>query len=253
MEVITVINQKGGVGKTTTALNLGAALRHNGYKVLYIDTDGQSSLTRTLNALNSPVTLLDILTKQAPAAEAITTTELGDIIPSNINLVGADLMLYNEVGREYILKEAIQPIRESGAYDYIIIDTPPTLSTLTINALTASDRVIIPLEADIYSLDGLGEVAKTINAVKSRLNPGLTISGVVITKYDSRTNLTKDITDHLERLTQALNTKLFNAKIRACIKIKEAQTLKKDLFLYAPKCNGVSDYKALAAELTEEG
>lgn len=251
MQVITVINQKGGVGKTTTALNIGAALRQEGYKVLFIDTDGQSSLSRTLDALNRNKTLLDILTAHTPASEAIATTDLGDIIPSNTALSAADLMLYNEVGREYLLKEAIAPVKS--AYDYIIIDTPPTLSTLTINALTASDKVIIPLEADIYSLDGLGEVAKTIYTVRARLNPGLSISGVVITKYNGRTNLAKDITDHLEQLTTALNTKLYKTRVRECIKIKEAQTLKQDLFTYAPRCNGAADYKALAAEIIEEG
>lgn len=253
MQVLTVINQKGGIGKTTAALNIGAALRHSGYKVLYIDTDQQSSLTNTLLAGGQDKTLLDILIKHTPAEEAIAHTELGDIIPSHTDLAAADIMLYNEVGKEYLLKEAIAPIRAAAEYDYIIIDTPPVLSTLTINALTAADRAIIPLHADIYSLDGLGQVAKTINTVKQRLNPALTISGVVITLYDARGRLEQDIAAHLEELAAAIGTKLYNTKIRRCKPIKEAQSYGKDLFTYAPKSNGAADYRALTAEIIEEG
>ena len=250
MQVITVINQKGGVGKTTTAQNIGAGLMQKGYKVLFIDLDGQSNLTYCFNCLNQLITSLEVLTKQVPASKAIRHTKQGDIIPATINLVGADSLI-TEIGKEYRLKEAITPLRKK--YDYIIIDTPPALSILTINALTASDKVIIPVQADTYSLQGLGGVADTIGTVKQYCNPNLTISGVLITRYNGRTVLTRDITEYLEQVAEGLNTKVFNTKIREGIAVKEAQTMQQDLFSYAPKSNAAADYSAFLEELLKEG
>lgn len=250
MQTITVINQKGGVAKTTTAQNIGAGLKQQGYRVLFVDLDGQSNLTYCFNCINKPITALEVLTKKSTAADAIQHTDQGDIIPATINLVGADSLI-TEVGKEYRLKEALAPL--SNDYDYIIIDTPPALSILTINALTASDRVIIPVQADTYSLQGLGGVADTIATVKQYCNPALTISGVLITRYNGRTILTRDITEYLEQVAADLNTKVFNTKIRECIAVKEAQTMQQDLFAYAPKSNAAADYSALLTELLQEG
>lgn len=247
-EIITVINQKGGVGKTTTTLNIGAGLRAKGYKVLFIDLDAQGNMSFTFNANNSPLTSLEVLTKTATAKEVIQQTPLGDIIPASPSLAGADNII-TEIGKEYRLREALEPIKAD--YDYIIIDTPPALSILTINALTVSNSVIIPVQADTYSLQGLGGMADTINTVKQYCNPALTIKGIVITRYNSRAILTRDITEYLEQTAKQFNTKVFNTKVRECIAIKEAQTVQQDLFTYAPKSNGAIDYNNLLLEIME--
>ena len=248
-EIITVINQKGGVGKTTTALNIGAGLKSKGYKVLFIDLDAQCNLSYSLKANSSPLSSLEVLTKTATAKEVIQQTELGDIIPASPSLAGADNLI-TEIGKEYRLREAVAPIQAE--YDYIIIDTPPALSILTINALVVSNSVIIPVQADTYSLQGLGGMADTINQVKQYCNPALTIKGIVITRYNSRAILTRDITEYLNQVAGQLNTKVFSTKVRECIAIKEAQTVQQDLFIYAPKSNGAVDYNNLIIEITED-
>lgn len=247
-EIITVINQKGGVGKTTTTLNIGEGLKALGYKVLFIDLDAQCNLTSCFNA---PTGLgsLETLTKTSKAKEVIQHTPLGDIIPATPNLAVADSLI-TEVGKEYRLKEALEPIMEE--YDYIVIDTPPALSILTINALTVSDSLIIPVQADAFSLQGILSMADTINTVKQYCNPALTIKGIVITRYNSRAILTREITDYLNQVAQQLNTKVFNAKVRECIAIKEAQMVKQDLYSYAPTSNGTTDYKNLLKEIMED-
>ena len=166
-EVIAVINQKGGVGKSTTAQAIGQGLTLKGYKVLFVDLDAQGNLTYSLNASQSNKTVLEVLTKQVDAKDTIQKTATGDIMPSSLQLSGADLML-TEMGKEYRLKEALEPIKSK--YDYIIIDTPPALGILTVNALTACTGVIIPAQADIYSLQGIGQLNSTIEAVKKYCN-----------------------------------------------------------------------------------
>ena len=244
-EVIAIINQKGGVGKSTTANALGAGLYLKGYKVLYVDLDAQGNLSYSLNVLNKPLTSLEVLTGTATAKEAITATEQGDIIPASGNLAGADALI-TETGKEYRLKEAIEPLKKK--YDFIIIDTPPALGVLTVNALTACNSVLIPTQADIYSLQGIGQLSQTIETVKKYCNPALSIKGILATRYSARANLTKDMITLLEDTADQLHTKLYKTKIRECIALKEAQASQQAIFTYSPKSNASEDYNTFIDE-----
>lgn len=248
-ECIAVINQKGGVGKSTTSNAIGAGLFQRGYKVLFIDLDAQGNLSYSMKCENKPLSSLEVLTGTATAREATLTTPQGDIIPASPALASADTII-TDTGREYRLKEALEPLKE--VYDYIIIDTPPALGTLTINALTACDSVIIPAQADIYSLQGIGQLNQTIQTVKRYCNSDLTIKGIVITRYSPRAVLTRDMTDLLEDTAKQLNTKVFASRIRECIALKEAQASQTDIFTYNPRSNAGIDYKALLEEMIGE-
>ena len=248
-ECIAVINQKGGVGKSTTSNAIGAGLFQRGYKVLFIDLDAQGNLSYSMKCENKPLSSLEVLTGTATAREATLTTPQGDIVPASPALASADTII-TDTGREYRLKEALEPLKE--VYDYIIIDTPPALGTLTINALTACDSVIIPAQADIYSLQGIGQLNQTIQTVKRYCNKGLTIKGIVITRYSPRAVLTRDMTDLLEDTAKQLNTKVFTSRIRECIALKEAQASQTDIFTYNPRSNAGIDYKALLEEMIGE-
>ena len=248
-ECIAVINQKGGVGKSTTSNAIGAGLFQRGYKVLFIDLDAQGNLSYSMKCENKPLSSLEVLTGTATAREATLTTPQGDIIPASPALASADTII-TDTGREYRLKEALEPLKE--VYDYIIIDTPPALGTLTINALTACDSVIIPAQADIYSLQGIGQLNQTIQTVKRYCNSDLTIKGIVITRYSPRAVLTRDMTDLLEDTAKQLNTKVFTSRIRECIALKEAQANQIDIFTYNPRSNAGIDYKALLEEMIGE-
>ena len=248
-EIIAICNQKGGVGKSTTANALGAGLHARGFKVLYIDMDAQGNLSHSLNALQRPLTTLEVLTETATAAEAICKTRQGDILPSSAALAGADIIL-KDTGREYRLKEALEPILE--VYDYCLIDCPPALGILTINALTASDSVIIPSQADIYSLQGIGQLMQTIDTVQRYTNSKLAVKGLLITRYNGRSILTRDLSTALEKTAESLKTRLYKSKIRECIAIKEAQARQTDIFSYAPRSNAAADYAAFIEEVIGE-
>lgn len=245
-EIIAVINQKGGVGKSTTAQAIGQGLTLKGYKVLFIDLDAQGNLSYSLNAQQTNKTILEVLTGQKQAKDIIQHTETGDIMPSSLQLSGADLML-TEMGKEYRLKEAIEPIKSK--YDYIIIDTPPALGILTVNALTACTGVIIPAQADIYSLQGIGQLNNTINAVRKYCNNDLKLKGIVLTRYNKRAVLSRDVAELLEQTAQTLNTKLYKTHIRENISIKEAQIQKQSIYKYAPSSNASKDYMELVKEV----
>lgn len=245
-EVISIINQKGGVGKSTTASALGAGLLINGYKVLLIDLDAQGNLSYSMKTVNSALSSLEVLTGTATAQEAIIKTEQGDIIPASPALAGADTLI-TETGKEYRLSEALESVKSE--YDYIIIDTPPALGTLTVNALTACDSVVIPAQADIYSLQGIAQLNNTIRTVKKYCNHSLKIKGILITRYNSRAVLTRDMVELLEDTAKNLETVVFNTKIRECIAIKEAQATQQDIYSYAPKSNAVIDYKSFTDEV----
>lgn len=245
-EIIAVINQKGGVGKSTTAQAIGQGLTLKGNKVLFVDLDAQGNLSYSLNASQTNKTVLEVLTKQAEAEEVIQETATGDIMPSSLQLSGADLML-TEMGKEYRLKEAIEPIKSK--YDYIIIDTPPALGILTVNALTACTGVIIPAQADIYSLQGIGQLNSTLEAVRKYCNDSFTLKGIVLTRFNKRAVLSRDVADLLEETAKTLNTKLYKTHIREAVAIKEAQIQKACLFTYAPKSNASIDYMNLVEEV----
>ena len=245
-EVIAVSNQKGGVGKSTTANALGAYLFHKGFKVLYVDMDAQGNLSYSMGASNKAISSLEVLTGTATAKEAIVQTAQGDLIPASPALSNADALL-KDTGREYKLREALGPIL--GDYDYIILDTPPAIGTLTINALTACNSVIVPAQADIYSLQGIGQLVQTVQTVKRYCNRDIAIKGLLITRYNARALLTKDMTELLEDTANHLQTKLYTTKIRECIALKEAQASQQDIFTYSPKSNATEDYTAFVEEV----
>lgn len=246
MEVVAIVNRKGGVGKTATAQALGAGLMKRGHKVLYIDLDSQTNLSYGLGAATDGLTSMDVLKGDAAADRAIQKTPQGDVIAGSEALAGADAII-DGTGKEYRLKEAIDGLQ----YDYIIIDTPAALGTLTVNALTAAHSAIIPVQAEIYSLQGIGQLNQTIEAVKKYCNPALHIKGILLTRYNGRAIISRDMQSNLQEAAQQLKTRLYSTPIRECISIKEAQAQQQDIYSYAPRSNAAKDYTAFIDEFTE--
>lgn len=248
-KIIAIINQKGGVGKSTTAEALIAGLSLKGFSVLSIDLDAQGNMTYTAGAKTDGATALGVLTGEVKVEDAIQKTKSGDIIAANKALAGADAFIA-DTGKEYKLKEALESIE--GKYQYIIIDTPPALGILTVNALTACHSVIIPAQADIYSLQGIEQLADTMKPVKKYCNPNLKIAGILLTRYSSRSILSREVAEIAEQLAGKLGTKLFKATIREAVAVKEAQISQQSLFDYAPKAKVTEDYRAFIEELLEQ-
>lgn len=247
-KVIAVVNRRGGVGKTATAHALGAGLLQRGYKVLFVDLDSQSNLTFDLGAQAQALTSMEVLTGTATAEEAIQHATGGDIIPASPSLAGADIAI-DGTGKEYRLKEALAELK---GYNYIIIDTPPALGVLTVNALTSADKAVIPAQAEIHSLQGISLLNEAIEAVKRYTNPRLKVAGILVTRYSGRAILSKQMKEALEERAKELKTKVFSTPIRECIAIKEAQALQRDIFTYSPRSNATADYNAFIEELLEE-
>ena len=249
---IAIINQKGGVGKSTTAHAIGAGLSLRGRKVLYIDLDAQGNLSYTLGADATGLTglsALEVLEGQATASKAIQHTAQGDIIAASPALSGADTIL-TSVGKEYRLREALEGLQ--GQYDYIVIDTPPALGILTVNALTACHGCIIPAQADIFSLHGISQLHSTIQTVRKYCNPSLKVLGILLTRYSARTVISREVGEMVEQTAAQLHTKLYRSRIREGTALKEAQALRMDIYAYAPRSNAASDYSALVDEIMEE-
>lgn len=244
--VITVVNQKGGVGKSTTVAAVGAALAIRGKKVLLVDLDAQGNLSDTIQADTTGMTAADLLQgDNENYNDAIQHTQNADIISSAPSLANADTIII-ETGREYRLRDALESMTE---YDYILIDTPPALGVLTTNALTAATHVMIPAKADAYSLQGIGQLYHTITTVKKYCNRGLKILGVVLTSYSGRATISRDTADMIAETSESIGTKIFNTRIRDCSAIKEAQALQKTIFEHAPRSNAAADYNALTDEI----
>lgn len=246
MEVIAIVNRKGGVGKTATAQALGAGLIRKGCSVLYIDLDSQTNLTYGLGADAAGLSSMDVLTGEATAQEAIQHTPQGDVIAGAEALAGADAAIDGK-GKEYRLKEALDGLQ----YDYCIVDTPAQLGTLTVNALTAADSVVIPVQAEVYSLQGIGQLSKAIEAVKKYCNHDLYIRGILITRYNGRAIISRDMQSNLEEAAAQLKTSLYSTPIRECVSIKEAQASQQDIYSYAPRSNAAKDYEAFVEEFME--
>ena len=246
-----VANQKGGIGKTTTATTLAGILGKN-KKTLFIDADPQGNSTSTYQAvIEDQATLYDVMvdSDKLPLEDAIQHMPNGDIVASDPLLSKAEKMLDGDIEGLYRLKDAIEELE---GYDYIVIDTAPSLNVTLYNCLIAADQVIIPVTADAYAMQGLQQLYDTIKAVQRRQNPELSIAGLLLVKFAGRSNLEKNVQKDLEQLAESMNTKLFHTAIRECVKTKEAQTQKKLLVDYAPNCTTMQDYQAFVSELLKD-
>lgn len=250
--IIAIANQKGGVGKTTTAINLSACLAEKGKKVLTIDIDPQGNCTSGLGVDKSELeyTVYDLILSRCSLEDCLVknTIENVSVIPSSINLAGAEIELIGIEDKEYILKGYIDKIRDN--YDYIIIDCPPSLNTLTVNAMTTANSVLVPIQCEYYALEGLTQLLHTINLVSERLNPDLYMEGVVFTMFDARTNLSLEV---VENVKENLNQTIYKSIIPRNVKLAEAPSHGKPINLYDPKCSGTEAYRDLAEEVIESG
>lgn len=248
MKVISIANQKGGVGKTSTALALANGLSLEGYKVLSIDLDPQGNLTACYGAKKG-LSALSLLTEEANINQVIQWTSTGDIVPYSAKLSNIEALL-EDTGKEYKLKESLEDLKD---YDYVILDTPPSLGLITINSLTASDYVIIPTVADLFSIQGLDGITKTINTIKKYTNPKLEVGGILISMYSGRTNVDKEAVKVIELLAKQLDTTPFKNTIRVSCKVKEAAFEHKGILTYAPGTKIANDYTGFIKELHERG
>ena len=248
IHIIAITNQKGGIGKSTTAHQIGAGYSSlKGLNVLMIDLDPQANLTIATGIRRDLKSTYDLLTGKVAADEVILSVkDKLDIMPASNQLSRIAIEL-TKVGKEYRLKESLAPIMAK--YEAIIIDTPPALGILTVNALTVANRVVIPAQADLFSLEAIKELADTLEVVKKYTNPLLTVDGVLLTRYQPRSILTQELTELIGDTADMLKTKVFSTKIREAVAIKEAQAMRKDIFAYAPKSKVASDYRAFINEL----
>lgn len=251
-KIISIINQKGGVGKSTTAINLSAALGAKGKQVLLVDLDPQGNSTSGLgvNKANIDQCIYDVLLADLPVTQSIIPDicENLDLIPATINLAGAEVELVTEMARENRLKESIGSLR--GKYDYIIIDCPPSLGLLTLNALVAADKLLIPIQCEFYALEGVTKLLESMKRVKSRLNPSLDIFGVLMTMYDSRTSLSKQVVDEVQGFFGPI---VFETLIPRTVKISEAPSYGMPINEYDPTGKGAVAYNELAKEVISRG
>lgn len=246
--IIAIANQKGGVGKTTTSINLSSCLAEAGKKILAIDLDPQGNTTSGLGVDKDDLenTVYELMLDECTIRESIHKTEIENLtlIPSNVNLSGAEIELLGINDKEYILKNAVDYIRDD--YDFIIIDCPPSLNMLTVNAMTTADTVLVPIQCEYYALEGISQLIHTIDLVQERLNPDLKMEGVVFTMYDSRTNLSMQV---VENVKSHLNQKVFKTLIPRNIRLAEAPSYGQPINMYDSKSAGAEAYMSLAEEV----
>jgi chromosome partitioning protein len=246
--IITVANQKGGVGKTTTTINLAAAVAHKGFKTLIIDLDPQANSTMSyVDPRSVSKSMFDVLvSEEVPFREVIVQTPVVNLwlAPSRISLAKLESKLIGEIDGPFRLKDKIKD--EINDYDYVFIDTPPTLGMITVNALVASTHVLVPIQSSYFALEGTDDLLETIEKIKARPNPNLQLLGVVITMHDKRTTLARDI--H-EQIGQVFGDRLFNTIITKSIRLEESPAYKESIFTFAPKSSGAMEYYSLSEEI----
>ena len=248
-KIIAVTNQKGGVGKTTTAVNLSACIADRGKRVLLVDIDPQGNATSGLGKAEGVArTVYDVLIGEATAQEATVETGFGalSLIPTAIELAGAEIELVGVEAREHLLKNALEPVKDD--YDYIFIDCPPSLSLLTLNALTAADSVLIPIQCEYYALEGVGQLVNTIKLMRKKLNPALAIEGILLTMFDGRTNLCAQV---VQEVRNHFRDEAFATMIPRNVRLSEAPSYGLPIHLYDGRCSGAQAYRELAGELLE--
>ncbi|ROR22141.1 chromosome partitioning protein [Mobilisporobacter senegalensis] len=250
--IIAIANQKGGVGKTTTAINLSACLAEKGKKVLTIDIDPQGNTSSGLGLDKSKIenTVYELIIGQCEVEDCLQVNVIENlsILPSNVNLSGAEIELIGTEEREFILKGKIEKIRDD--YEFIIIDCPPSLNVLTVNAMTTADTVLVPIQCEYYALEGLTQLIHTINLVRERLNPNLELEGVVFTMYDARTNLSLQV---VENVKNNLKQAIYKTIIPRNVRLAESPSHGLPINLYDPKSAGAEGYRDLADEVIERG
>ncbi len=246
--VIAIVNQKGGTAKTTTAVNLSAYLAMAGRRVLLVDMDPQGNATSGLGIAKREVEtcIYRVLIDEVPIAEAIVPSAVEglDVVPATLNLAGAEIELVSVISREHRLRSALQPLRAT--YDYMLVDCPPSLGLLTINALTAADSVLVPIQCEYYALEGVSQLMRTVDLVRRHLNPCLEIEGIVLTMYDSRTNLSQQVADDVR---SNLGDYVFQSVIPRNVRLSEAPSYGLPISLYDDRSRGAEAYKGLAAEV----
>ena len=250
-KIICIANQKGGVGKTTTAVNLSACVAQLGKRVLLADIDPQGNATSGLgvNKNKLDLSVYDVLINDVDAAEAIRDTMIDGLklLPSQVDLAGAEVELVNLLAREQRLKNAVAPVRDR--FDYIFVDCPPSLGLLTLNALTMADTLLVPIQCEYYALEGLSQLMNTVKLIRRSLNPRLEVEGVVLTMYDGRTNLSQQVVGEVKRF---FKNKVYDTIIPRSVRLGEAPSFGLPISLYAPKSTGAAAYRTLAAELVEK-
>lgn len=260
MQIFAVANQKGGVGKTTTAINLGSNLAENGKKVLLIDLDPQANLTSgvgfevekdtTIGDKDKPSysSIYDVLTEQKSINQVFKATDIENLylVPSHLSLAGAEIELVSQLARESILKKALDSFEQD--FDYVFVDSPPSLGLLTINSLVAAERVIVPIQCEYFALEGLGQLLETVQMIRN-LNPDIEIGGVVLTMFDSRTNLSEQVAEEVKKY---FNELVFETVIPRNVRLSEAPSHGKPINLYDTTSTGAKAYKSLAKEFTKK-
>ncbi len=250
MKIVAIANQKGGVGKTTTAINLAACVAKCGKRTLAVDIDPQGNMTSGLgvNKNSDAPAVYDVLVNDTPMAETIVPTPMEHLhlVPANISLAGAEIELVSVMAREYILKKALAQL--GGAYDYVFIDCPPSLGLLTLNALTAADKLLVPIQCEFFALEGLTQLMNTVALVRRHLNADLQVEGVVMTMFDARTNLSQQVVQEVKKF---FPDRVYGAFIPRNIRLAEAPSFGLPVVMYDPKCSGAEAYMDLAREFIQ--
>ena len=243
--IVAIVNQKGGVGKTTTAVNLTAALHEKGVRILLVDFDPQANATSGLGvSRRSKYTSYDVVINGVEASQAIVHTQWGDVLPSSSALAGAGVELANLERREYVLKKALEPVAE--LYDYVFIDCPPSLELLTLNGLCAAEQILIPVQCEYYALEGLSDLMSTMRAVKRRLNPNLTVFGVLLTMFDGRTNFSAQVAQEVRRFFPG---RVYRSAIPRNVRLAEAPSHGLPITAYDKHSKGAKAYRDVAEEI----